>query len=302
MPGLSVLLPIYNRDVTQLVQALVQQAASWPGPVEILCLDDGSEESTRRLNRVVATWPKVHYLELPHNIGRSAIRNRLAAAARYPWLLLLDNNISPPDKQFLARYATAISEAAVIVGGTVYTERAPANPELRLRWLYGQRREASPAAQRQQQPRAPFILKNVLMQAEVFRQFRLDETLTHYGHEDSKLGWQLREAGITIHHIDNPALHDGLEPASAFLYKTQQAVCNLVYLYYSNGWGRDTGLLRAALMLRRMGLGQVYRAGFLLMSKRIQRALLSAAPKLWHLDALKLYWALQELRRQQRKK
>ncbi|AIZ63709.1 hypothetical protein PK28_08390 [Hymenobacter sp. DG25B] len=295
MPGLSVLLPIYCRDVTRLVLALVQQAASWPGPVEILCFDDASDEDTRRLNRSMAAWPGVVYRELPRNVGRSAIRNQLAAAALHPWLLLLDNNISLSEPNFLARYAGTLTSAPVIVGGTMYAETAPAAPELRLRWHYGRLREARPARVRQLQPHTSFILKNVLMEAAVFRRFGLDEALTHYGHEDSKLGWQLQKAGIAVQHIDNPVLHDGLEPATVFLEKTQQAVRNLVYLYQTEGWGTDTSLLRTALRLRRAGLAGIYQAGFRLLYNSVQRALLSGTPNLRQLDGLKLYWALQDL-------
>ncbi|HEX8350923.1 MAG TPA: glycosyltransferase, partial [Hymenobacter sp.] len=78
-PGLSILIPIYNRDVTELVQTLQQQATEWEGPVEIICLDDGSQEEFRALNQPLASLAGVHYEELSHNIGRAAIRNRLAA-------------------------------------------------------------------------------------------------------------------------------------------------------------------------------------------------------------------------------
>ncbi|WP_054413354.1 glycosyltransferase family 2 protein [Hymenobacter sp. DG25A] len=297
MPGLSVLLPIYCRDVTPLVQALVQQAARWPGPVEILCFDDASDEATRRLNRPVAAWPGVIYRELPRNVGRSAIRNQLAAAARHPWLLLLDNNISLPQADFLARYAACLGTAPVVVGGTVYAKTAPAAPEQRLRWQHGRLREARPARVRQQQPYESFILKNVLLESAVFRRFGLDEALMHYGHEDSKLGWQLQQAGIAVHHVDNPVLHDGLECAAHFLEKAQQAARNLVYLYQTEGWGTGTRLLQTALWLWRLGLAGLYQAGFGLIYQRVQQALLSGTPDLRQLDALKLYWALQELQR-----
>ena len=50
MPGLSVLIPVYNRPVMELTNALLAQVLQWPGPVEIYLLDDSSEETCRRLN------------------------------------------------------------------------------------------------------------------------------------------------------------------------------------------------------------------------------------------------------------
>ncbi|QIX63032.1 glycosyltransferase family 2 protein [Hymenobacter lutimineralis] len=297
MSGLSVLLPIYNRDVTRLVEMLAQQARQWPGPVEILCFDDGSEDAVRALNRPMVAWAGVVYHELPANIGRSAIRNRLAAAAQHPWLLLLDNNISLPDDQFLARYATALATAPVLVGGTTYAAEAPTGPQL-LRWHYGRLREARAAKSRQRQPYAQFNLKNVLMRADVFRGIGLDEHLTRYGHEDTKLGWALQEQQVHVHHLDNPVLHDALEPAAEFLRKSRQAVLNLAQLYRAEGLGTDTKLLRSALRLRKMGLDQAFCRGFALVQRRVRRQLLQGVPgSLRQFDALKLYWLLLALGR-----
>lgn len=293
--GLSVLIPVFNHDVTPLVQALQAQVADWPGAVEIMCLDDGSAEAVRIGNRPLASLPGVCYEELPQNVGRAAVRNRLASAARHGWLLLLDNDSLLPDAQFLARYAAALGQAAVLVGGTTYASVPPSAPELMLRWNYGRRREARPAGVRQQAPHGQLTLNNMLVQAEVFRRFGLDEGLTRYGHEDTKFGWLLRQAGVAVRHLDNPVVHIGLEPASQFLKKSHDAVRNLALLYRAEGLGADTKLLQAALRLHRWGLGEAVRTAFRLRESQVRRNLLSARPSLRQLDALKLYWLLTEL-------
>lgn len=297
MSGLSILIPVFNRDVTPLVRALQAQAADWDGPVEILCLDDGSQEAERLPNRLLAALPGVCYEELPQNIGRAAIRNRLASAAHYEWLLLLDNDSLLPDGHFLARYAAARTKAPVLVGGTTYERTAPCTAELYLRWLYGQRREARPAAVRQRAPHGQLTLNNMLVQTELFRRFGLDEQLTRYGHEDTKFGWLLRQAGVAVVHVDNPVLHDGLEPATMFLRKSHEAVRNLALLYRAEGLGSDTRLLKAALQLHRWGLSEAVRVAFRLRHTQVRRNLLSVRPSLRQLDALKLYWMLTELAR-----
>lgn len=297
MPGLSVLIPVYNRDVTKLVRALAEQAADWGGPVEIICLDDGSAEHYRQLNRPLAGLPLLTYQELPHNIGRAAARNHLAARASQPWLLLLDNNVNLPDKRFLARYAAAILRPAALVlaGGTTYAAAPPPDAATRLRWHYGRRREAFSAAVRQQNPHSQFKLKNVLLRAEVFRQVPLDETITRYGHEDTKFGWHLQAAGIAVQHLDNPVVHDGLEAGEAFLLNSRQAVQNLVHLYQSEALGADTKLLRTALRLQRLGLGPAARVALAPAEALLWRQLLGPAPRLQNLDILKLLWALRAL-------
>lgn len=297
MLGLSVLLPIYNRDVRGLVRALVAQAADWGGPIEVICLDDGSFESYRLLNSAVAELPGVRYAELTHNVGRAAVRNRLAAAAGQPWLLLLDNNVSLPDAHFLARYAAATAQttAPVLVGGTIYSPTPPADTAMHLRWHYGRSREAWPARLRQQTPHAQFKLKNVLLRADVFRQVKLDETLRHYGHEDTRFGWQLSAAGIPVFHFDNPVLHDGLELAETFLLNSQQAVQNLVYLYHTEDLGADTKLLQVALRLHHYGLASTVNAVLRRFEPSLRRYLSTSPPRLRALDMLKLLWALQAL-------
>ncbi|GAA3931705.1 glycosyltransferase family 2 protein [Hymenobacter algoricola] len=296
MAGLSVLIPVYNRDVTVLVSNLLEQAADWGGAVEILCFDDGSTPEFRELNRLLAAWPMVCYVELPHNVGRAAIRNRLAEAARHEWLLLLDNDSLLPDDQYVARYAAAATLAPVLVGGTIYEFAAPADPNLFLRWHYGREREARPCAVRQKEPHAQLTLNNLLIRADIFRRFGLDEQLTRYGHEDTKFGWRLRAAGLPVRHLNNPVLHDGLEAAADFLLKTHEAVRNLALLYRSEGLGTDTRLLRTALRLKRTGLSALVRPGLAVLQISLNRNVLSGKPSLRQLDLLKLYWLLEELK------
>jgi len=293
--GLSVLIPVFNCDVTKLVWQLVEQAAAWPGPVSIDLLDDGSNAHFRLLNARVADWPLVRYQKLPRNVGRAAIRNRLAAAAQHKWLLLLDNDSLLPDAQFLARYAAVRDQAAVLIGGTCYQATPPADAARYLRWLYGRAREARPAATRHAAPYSQLTINNALIQADILRQFPLDERLTGYGHEDTKFGVELAAAHVSILHLDNPVLHDGLELAAVFLQKSEQAVRNLAQVYRQDGLGTDSRLLLTALRLRRLGLAPAARVALGTMVPALRRRLLAAAPHLRLLDLLKLFWLLREL-------
>ncbi|MCI1185969.1 glycosyltransferase [Hymenobacter sp. DH14] len=293
--GLSILIPVYNCAVGELIRALLDQSAHWPGPVEILLLDDFSGEDVRQLNRPLGSLPGVHYRELPHNVGRAAIRNQLAAAARHEWLLLLDNDSQLPDHQFLARYAAARSQAAVLIGGTAYEAAPPADPGLYLRWHYGWAREARAAAVRQATPYAQLTINNALIRSDVFRRFPLDERLSGYGHEDTKFGAELATAGISVLHLDNPVIHDGLEPAAIFLAKSEQAVRNLAHVYRENGLGTDSRLLQMARRLQRLGAAPAARLALGAAAPALRRQLLSPQPKLRAFDLLKLHWLLREL-------
>ena len=293
--GLSVLIPVFNWPVGELVASLLAQRAAWPGPIEILLFDDGSDERFRILNRPLQGQSNVLYHELPRNVGRAAIRNQLAAAAQHEWLLLLDNDNLLPDAHFLARYAAACTQVDVLIGGTCYAPTPPADPALRLRWLYGQAREARPSTVRQITPYGQLTINNALIRTEIFRCFPLDERLTGYGHEDTRLGEALAAAQVSIRHLDNPVRHEGLEPAAVFLQKSEQAVRNLAQSYRENLPGSPSRLLQAALRLRRLRLAAPARLALGAAAPGLRRQLLSAAPRLVLFDLLKLHWLLREL-------
>ena len=293
--GLSVLIPVYNWDVRELVNSLTAQIIDWPGPVEIRLLDDDSTEEFRRLNRSLANQPNIIYQELPRNVDRAKIRNQLAAAAQHEWLLLLDNDSLLPDPKFLARYAAARQRTAVIIGGTCYAATPPAETVLYLRWHYGRVREARPAAVRQVAPYGQLTINNALIRADIFRRFPLDERLTGYGHEDTKFGEELAAAQVPVLHVDNPVIHAGLEPAAVFLQKSEQAVRNLARVSREDGLGADSRLLQMALRLRRLGLAPAARVALRAAAPALRRQLLSATPSLRRFDLLKLHWLLQQL-------
>ncbi len=299
MADLSILIPVFNCNVTALVGSLLAQLGEWPGAVELRLLDDGSGPDYQALNRRLASRPNVHYTELPANVGRAAIRNQLAATARHEWLLLLDNDSLLPDGQFLARYARALAAwptASLLVGGTTYLATPPADSALRLRWLYGRAREMRPAAERQRNPSGQLTINNALLRRDMLRRFPLDERLSGYGHEDTRFGLALAQAGVEVRHLDNPVLHDGLEPAVVFLRKSEQAVHNLAQVLRTDGLGGDTRLVRSALRLRQLGLAGAARATLARLEPALRRNLLAGQPSLRALDGLKLLWALRELR------
>ena len=295
--GLSILIPVFNCDVRALVNDLLDQASGWPGPLEIRLLDDKSAAAYRGLHAPLGKLTGVFYEELPANVGRAAIRNQLVGKANYEWLLLLDNDSRLPDDQFLARYAQVLRTQpapGLFIGGTAYEATPPADPALRLRWAYGRAREMRPAALRQRDPGGQLTINNALLKRELLRRFPLDERLNGYGHEDTRLGLELARAGIAVRHLDNPVLHEGLEPAAVFLAKSQQAVRNLAQVLRTDGLGADTRLARTAERLRQAGLAHAVRATLAALEPALRHNLLAARPSLRALDALKLLWLLRE--------
>lgn len=290
---LSILIPVFNYNITALIKELHQQCEANALQFEIRLYDDGSATEIRKQNEDISNLPKVCYQLLPKHLGRAVIRNKLAQDALYPYLLFLDNDSQIISKRFILNYLLASQKAPVLIGGTTYSIATPP-VAYRLHWQYGKNREQKPAEARNLKPYQAFYLNNIFLAREVMLAFPLQELITDYGHEDSLFGLRLQQAKVKVLHLDNPVLHAGLEQTSIYLAKTCQAVINLYYLHQVHGLGAETKLIRTYLKLNRYGLTAVFRSVFARLESRILQQLQGPAPSLFLFDVYKLYlFALQ---------
>ena len=284
---LSILIPVYRFDVRPLVQNLLQQARQLTVEWEICCLDDGSPEAIRILNREIASWPGVRYRELPENVGRSRIRNLLADEARFPYLLFMDCDGLPAQPSFLASYLECARPDLVVAGTRAYPEQAPADPLRFFHWYYGHQREQRPAADRNRQPYDAFCTFHFLCPADIFRSIRLDESLRQYGHEDTQFGADLREKGIPVLHIDNAYVHQDIETTEIFLEKTRQGIENLALLGLKNP---NLGSRLLKLFRKISSLSPLLALLFRIARRPMERQFHSSRPSLLLFDLYKLGW------------
>lgn len=253
---LSILIPTYNGVCVELVQGLCRQAQALEGlSYEVLVGDDGSTiDACIEANRAIDAMPHARYLVRSENCGRAVIRNFLAQKAQYRWLLFIDSDMTLRRSDFLSRYL-ADSEAGVVYGGYAVGE----GPQGNLRWRY--EKEAEPhhvAEERRKQPYRDFHTSNFLIRRDLILANPFDERFRHYGYEDVLLGKQLRQAGITISHIDNPVGFDSFEDNPSFVKKTEEGLHTLYEfrneLRGYNGLltlvgGIHVGLVRAVIRL-----------------------------------------------------
>jgi glycosyltransferase involved in cell wall biosynthesis len=291
LPLLSILIPAYNHDLTDLVKGLRLQASELEIPFEILIIDDNSSEGFRSRNVALTEMSHVRYLQLEENIGRSRIRNMLAGKARFESLLFIDADASIMAADYLSRYLGMIGTERVICGGTAYLPDPPGDTAYRLRWYYGRKREERPAKVRSKDPCRAFSSFQFLATRKIMEHVPFDNDLKAYGHEDTVFGLALEQRGIPVLHIDNTLVHDGLEPADEFLEKTRQGLQNLKFLVDQ---GRYVGLEQGVRILkkynsvRKMGLHPclkyLYNKGSVWMHKNLKRR----KPRLWIFDLYKL--------------
>ncbi len=291
---LSVLIPVFNFDVRALVQDLHRQLVAAGVPFEIICFDDDSTTPFKSINRALATHSAhIRYTELPHNVGRARIRNLLAAAAQYPWLLFMDCDSKVVCDDYIQQYISHLQNNTVLCGGRCYSPTPPPNPDLYLHWLYGRQREQISADRRQQKPWHAFMSNNFLVPKAIFEATGFDERIVQYGHEDTLLGLELQQRGVPILHLDNPLEHLGLETNTIFLEKNRQGIQNLVQLIeiYPN---LETKLLRSYQFLSHWRLVASVRISLRLLRPLLLQNLKSRRPWLRCLDLYKLLLLLEE--------
>lgn len=284
---LSILIPVYNFDIRKLVIDLSGQCKQSGIDFELLCFDDGSTEDFKALNREVGLLPNVTYREMPQNLGRSAIRNALGDAAKFPYLLFMDCDSKVVQPNYIQNYLDHFAPGQLVYGGRCYAPQMPEDERLRFHWKYGSQREVQSPEQRKRAPWHSFMTNNFLIPRDVFLQIKFDESLKQYGHEDTLFGLEVAHRKVPIIHIDAPLEHIGLETAEVFLKKTRQGLENL-HILWKRGTPIDTKLLRAFLKIKSLRLMGLFRLAFAAGKPVLEANLRSVRPSLRLFDFYKL--------------
>jgi glycosyltransferase involved in cell wall biosynthesis len=256
-----------------------------PEFIEILIGDDGSTPDSRaRYLSLEDEGVKVIVSE--KNIGRAAIRNKLALEAKGDYLLFIDADTMIPGtaEAYIMKWLEAMPSTRVISGGVLYHASPPGDPDKMLRWKYGRKREQRKASERNKMPYAAFTTFNVLIDKSIFSKLRFNEELKQYGHEDTLFSYQLEKAGINILHIDNGLIHEGLESNREYLNKTKLGIENLSMLYDNvtdkRTFSSSVTMLRIYNVLRVFRLNLILAGIFVRYRERMEIKIDSSDPSL----------------------
>lgn len=280
MEALSILIPVYNWDCTQLIKDLHFQGLTLGIPYEIIVADDCStDKDLQQKSRLVAeTHENCRYFALEHNIGRAAIRNFMADQSQYEKLLFLDCDAEVKDKKFLKKYVEASDKASVVCGGLTHPDEIPMKGQ-ELRYLYEKNAAYERSAGfRSQNPYLRFTSFSFMIDRDVFMKIRFDESYVRYGYEDVQFGHELEANGVSILHIDNPLAHMGLDDSASYLNKTRQAVQNA--FDHQDEIGDSSKLLTNYNKVRSIRMRWVFRFIWVFFQKSMERNLLGPKPKL----------------------
>lgn len=235
---LSICIPIYNHNVNSLIEELLTQCLKLKIKFEILAFENGSLIEYQKLNQNLHWFNEVNYRVLDIGISRSAIRNLLWKTARYEYVLFLDCDMQIDRNSFIENYLQSKSKADVVCGGIKYVNTLPSK-NVRLRWRYGVTRETIPAHIRQMQAYNSFMTGSFMARKDIEITLKFNEEIIDYGHEDTLFGIELKRKGLSVIHIDNTCIHNGLESNQIFVEKTETGLRNLHRLAEHPNFGND---------------------------------------------------------------
>jgi glycosyltransferase involved in cell wall biosynthesis len=227
MKSFSILIPVFNHNINDLVSALLLECNNLNIDFEIIVIDDKSTDHFKTLNIPISSISKVNYIQLAKNIGRSKIRNLLAQSANFELLIFLDCDSSILDGNFIRRYLDLDDQ--IMYGGTKYLIENK-NHTNALHWNYGDQYEALDSNRRNLDPYLSFKTNNFAIKKEIFQSIKFNEDIHKYGHEDTLFAIEAKQKGFKILHLDNPVSHDGLSDNQSFLSKNKEAIFNLIDL------------------------------------------------------------------------
>ena len=223
---LSVLIPTYNSNCSDLVFSVHGMLKQLNIPYEIVVADDGStDEESVNSNRSIEGLENVRYIIRKENVGRACIRNFLAQQAQYKWLLFLDADVTIDRSRFIQKYLE--HDYDVILGGIIVVKRVK-KLENNLRYIVESKyMESSTTEKRLRKQAKEFHTANFLVKRDIILKVPFNENFKHYGYEDVLFGKELNKNGYHIHHINNPVTLIDFEENERYVEKTEESLRTL---------------------------------------------------------------------------
>ncbi len=218
---LSICVPAYKDDPLPLLSRLAE--LSGVEQCTLLIYDDGSADAelTAKLTRAIDAFPApARLITSAVNAGRSHARNRLLERAEADWLLLLDADMLPDDRGFLACYLKLmeLADTPSLIAGGFSLEQIDAAPDQLLHAAQSVKSDCLSAAERSADPGRFVFTSNIVVHRDILANISFDEGYTGWGWED--VDWGLRVArSYPVLHVDNTATHMGLDKDAELIAK-----------------------------------------------------------------------------------
>ena len=285
---LSILIPTYNYSALILVNELYNQCENVGIKYEIIVQDDASKSELNLENEKINSIKNCFFYVNEENLGRGKNRNSLFEKSKFDWILFLDSDTMPVLDNFITNYIASSLNYKVVFGGLQYQAEKPEKSQL-LRWVYGKKREALTLNERLKNPNKTALTSNFLIQRTIFLSHKFDNEITKYGYEDYLFFLNLEKKDISVHHIENPVIHLGLESSEEFLDKTKVALENLNHLNSSRLlYFRDNRILSIYAKIKKIKLVIFFSFIYSNFSFLLRKNLTSSNPSLFIFDVYRL--------------
>ena len=287
---LSICIPTYNTDCSELLDILEEQIAQLEETVEVLVCDDFSTDDVRK-NQEACERNGFSFFENQSNLGSISTRIKLAKNSSFNWLLFIDADMLPKTDEYVIKYTNLVTfnNADVAIGGCCYANEIK---PFSLRLRYGRNREEISAEKRQLNPYNSILFGNILIKKELFSEVFNDFQDNAYG-EDIYLSSSLKSLNKDVVHLPNETYHLGLENNREFVKKIQKS--GEMHARLDSNSALDLShskLVRTYSLLNRYMLDNLVRLALTISSPFLRTVLyLFGAPMLF-VDLLRLFYFL----------
>ncbi len=283
---LSVCIPVFNWDVTDLVNTLHSQCLEANIEFEIMAVDDFSTNLNSKNANSKIELDHFQLIELTENVGNAEARNILARTAKFDWLLFLDADMMPAQDDFIQLYLEQIKENDfdIMSGGILYENEVAT--EFKLKWLHGKKTEEQIPGK---DPYLEIRGNNFLVRKEIFLQNPFGGLPENYGYVDTHFGLKLKASKARVKIIENPCVHLGLETNERFVKKHKKAVRNAFWMMnHQPEMAENLKIIRTYKKIKSLGLTKPIGLLFKKLEKSLLRNLYSENPSLFRFQLYKL--------------
>lgn len=287
---LSVLIPVYNWNITVLVKEIHEQCVELGIVFEIIALDDLSSDLNLKKINAELILPNYKFVPSEINRGNAETRNELSRLAKFDWLIFLDADVKPSSSNFIKKYISFIDENhqnVVYPGGLLYLPESRSDGP--LRWEYGVKLEVQSAQEAQKNPYLNFRSCNFMTTKYVMYKSPFVRLSLQYGLNDTNFSLSLEKHKVEVIYVDNPVYHLGLETNEVYVGKQKSIVQNAYWMIKNRP--EVAGKLRIISFynkIKRWGFVPVFSFLFKQFEPILLKNLLSQNPSVFILQLYKL--------------